>query len=243
MNEPPYGVVYVTTGRLKGRIMYYDDNELSKAICYAGHPLDFPGCYNIPRRYLREPLVDDLLSRMTKISQKLSKVSIDGEWLVDPEDIHELWCEKYLIANVLFERRNSGKIEHQSGHMTIFLCHSSSDKGVVRQINDDLRQRGVKTWLDENNIRVGDSIVGKISDALKEAKFLAVFLSRASVQSLWTRKEWQSFLARQLSGKEVIILPILLEECEIPEILADLKYADFTKSYSEGLAELSAALR
>jgi len=237
-----YGPVYVTKGPLKGRVMYYDDYERRTAICYAGHPLDFPGYYTVPRLSLREPLIEDLLTRREAISRTLCDLAIEGNWLVEPADLHELWSEKALINDLLYERRMLGEMEQVVGDKTVFLCHSSADKGFVRMVNDDLRRLGATTWLDENNIKVGDSIVGKISDGLKESQFMAVFLSPESVKSLWMTREWQSFLSRQLTGSTITILPVLVNSCEIPAILADLKYANFIESYHDGLKELRAAL-
>jgi hypothetical protein len=91
-------------------------------------------------------------------------------------------------------------------------------------VNDGLRRLGINTWLDENIIRVGDSIIGSITDGLRASQVMAVFLSPAAVNSIWARREWQSFLARQLRGDTITILPILLEKCQIPEILTDIKY-------------------
>jgi hypothetical protein len=242
-HEVGYGAVYVAQGRFRGRIMYYDDDATSRtAICYAGHPVDFVGSYDVPLRFLQEPLIDDLLSRREAIWRAVTKPALENDWSVNPAEIHSLWSEKSLIDDVLYERRMLGEMEQVSIEKTIFLCHSSSDKGFVRMVNDDLRRLGATTWLDENNIKVGDSLVGKISDGLKAAQFMAVFLSPESVKSIWTRKEWQSFLSRQLAGSAITILPVLVEKCEIPAILADLKYANFTESYHDGLKELRSAL-
>ena len=108
---------------------------------------------------------------------------------------------------------------------------------------DDLKHLGVNCWLDENKIRVGDSLVAKISDGLKTSHTLILFLSKKSIVSLWTQKEWQSFLSRQLSEGTIRILPVLLEECELPAILADIKYADFRESYNEGFKQIYDSLK
>jgi hypothetical protein len=109
-------------------------------------------------------------------------------------------------------------------------------------VHDDLTNLGVSCWLDENKIKVGDSIVSKIDEALGSSKTMIAFLSKRAVQSMWAKKEWQSFLSRQLSGGELRILPAVLEECEIPSILADIKYADFRESYYDGFKEIYKAL-
>lgn len=239
MTDLGYGAVYVSGGRFKGHIMYYDDDEGSRtAICYAGHPIDHVGCFGVQPRFLREPSIDDLLQRRDKIWRKLFKYASDDEWPLDPMEIHQLWSEKALIDDILYERRMLAEMKQIATEKTVFLCHSSSDKGFVRMVNDDLVRLGAQTWIDENNVVVGDSIVGKIEEGLKSCQFMAVFLSPESVKSMWTKREWQSFLARQLSGSLITVLPVLVKECEIPSILSDLKYANFTKSYHDGLKDL-----
>jgi hypothetical protein len=102
---------------------------------------------------------------------------------------------------------------------------------------------GVNCWLDENKIKVGDSIVSKISEGLSNSQTMLLFLSKRSVASQWAKKEWQSFLARQLSGNTLKILPVMLEDCSIPEIIADIKYADFRDGYYEGFKQIHDALK
>jgi TIR domain len=243
-NELEYGAVFVFQGRHKGRVLYYDDDGAPRtAICYVGHPIDFVGTHNIPIRFLRVPTIDDLLKRHEEIGRQLAKFAIDDEWDISPDNIHSLWSEKSLINDILYERRMFGKFTQLSERSVIFLCHSSSDKGAVRMVHDDLRRLGQECWLDENKIKVGDSIVSRISDGLVEAHTMIAFLSPSSVESIWARKEWQSFLARQLSGSKLKILPVLLKDCKIPAILSDLKYADFRESYYEGFTEIYNALK
>ena len=244
MDDLDYGPVFVSRGRHKGRILYYDDNETQKtAICYVGHPIDFVGTYNVPMRFLREPTIDELMKRREELWRELTDYALENEWHVSPSEIHELWAEKSLIIDTLYERRMFGEFGKLNADSEIFLCHSSSDKGWVRMIHDELKNLGVSCWLDENKIKVGDSIVSKINEGLGTSKIMIAFLSKHAVQSMWAKKEWQSFLSRQLSGNELKILPALLEDCAVPEILADLKYADFRKGYYKGLNEVHKALK
>lgn len=246
MSDLDYGPVFVFRGRHKGRVLYYDDDFTERtAICYAGHPMDFVGTYDIPRRFLREPTVNDLVERSNRIHQLLSFAAIDRKEkeTLKTWQIHSLWSERSMIENVLFERRMFGELEPLSNNQAVFLCHCSNDKGLVRMVNDDLKHLGLDPWLDENVIKVGDSIVDEISRGLNTSTVMIVFLSPAAVKSLWAKKEWQAFLSRQLSGNQVKVLPALLEECEIPAVLKDIKYANFTESYYDGLREIHSALR
>ena len=45
---------------------------------------------------------------------------------------------------------------------SIFLSHNSVDKPFVRKLANDLRRRGHYAWVDEAEIKVGDSLIDKI---------------------------------------------------------------------------------
>jgi hypothetical protein len=241
MDDLDYGPVFVFGGRHKGRVLYYETDKT--AICYVGHPVDFVGTYDVPMRFLRAPTIDELLKRRDELWRKLTNYPIKRTWDVSPSEIYELWAEKSLVADTLFDRRMFGEFGKLDNGSEVFLCHSSIDKGRVRMVHDDLKHLGVDCWLDENVIQVGDSIVSKITEGLSSSKTMIAFLSPEAVQSMWAKKEWQSFLSRQLSGSNVRILPAILERCDVPSILADIKYADFTESYYSGFKEIYKALK
>jgi len=125
----------------------------------------------------------------------------------------------------------------------LFLCHATEDKPFVDKLAVDLDQRAMFAWYDKREIMVGDSIVEKINNGLTASDFLIAVLSPRSVSKPWVVREMSSSLMRQLGNKSIRILPLLIEACDIPPLLADLKYADFRSSYESGLAELVAAIR
>lgn len=111
---------------------------------------------------------------------------------------------------------------------SVFLCHSNEDKFFVRKLADALRQHGVRVWLDEAELLVGDSLLERISAAIEEMDFLAVVLSHNSVGSTWVQQELKLAMTKELKAHKVVVLPILLERVQIPAYLADKLYADFT---------------
>jgi hypothetical protein len=119
-----------------------------------------------------------------------------------------------------------------------FLSHSSRDKPFIRQLASDLAKEGIDTWLDEHRILVGDSITEKIGQGLAQSDFFVVALSENSVGSAWVQKELSGALLREVERRKVTVLPIKLSECNVPEMLKDKKYADFSRSYKEGLQDL-----
>jgi hypothetical protein len=243
MSDLEYGPVYVLGGRHKGCVLYYDDDHTPKtAICYVGHPLSFCGSYDVQMRFLREPTIDDLLKRREELWSLLGRLARTRFQDIGLSELHALWAEKSLVDDTLIDRRMFGELGQLEGQ-AVFLCHASVDKGMVRMVHDDLMHLGVNCWLDENKIKVGDSIVSTISDGLVSSQTMIVFLSPKSLESMWMRKEWQSFLARQLSKHTIKILPVVLEDCDVPSILSDIKYADFRESYYDGFKQIYNALK
>lgn len=110
---------------------------------------------------------------------------------------------------------------------TLFISHSSKDKFFVRNLAEKLVSEGVKVWIDEAEIKVGDSLLQKISEGIKDSDYLVIVLSQSSVNSNWVQKELQMAMTKEMMGNR-IILPILIESCEIPIFLNDKLYADFT---------------
>ena len=109
----------------------------------------------------------------------------------------------------------------------VFVCHATEDKPSARRLATHIRQAGADVWLDEWEIKVGDSIVEKINAGISGATHLLLLLSATSVQKPWVRRELSSALMRQLSSNSVRVLPVLLDTCEVPALLSDIRYADF----------------
>lgn len=124
-----------------------------------------------------------------------------------------------------------------------FLSHSSTDKAFIRQLAADLTANGISVWLDEQRIRVGDSIPEKIAQGLAESDYFLIGMSQKSSGSAWVQKELNNALMTEVQRRKVHIMPLKLDDTPMPLIIGDKKYADFSKSYKAGLDELLTALK
>lgn len=120
---------------------------------------------------------------------------------------------------------------------SIFLSHSSKDKAFVRKLADDLRKHGHFAWVDEAEIKIGDSLIEKIGEGIENTQYLGVVISSNSIKSEWVTREVRIALNQEINEKKVKVLPILIENVQMPAFLLDKKYADFTSedNYEESL--------
>ena len=126
----------------------------------------------------------------------------------------------------------------------IFLSHTSDDKPFVRKLAGDLRRYNHTVWIDEAEINIGDSLISKIREGLDSVDFVAVVLSKKSIESPWVQKEIEIASTREIDEKKVVVLPLLIEDVELPGFLKGKFYGDFSDSnkYDEKLAVLLRSL-
>jgi hypothetical protein len=124
----------------------------------------------------------------------------------------------------------------------VFISYSREDYETAKRLYDDLEDAGVKPWMDQEDLLVGQKWKEGVRQAIKESDyFLAVISSKAIEKTGY----YQTELSRALKELEeqppdkIYILPVRVDEC-IPkhEMLRDLNWADLFPSYDNGLAKL-----
>ena len=126
--------------------------------------------------------------------------------------------------------------------MPIFISYSHADESFVGKLALNLVKHDAHVWVDTWELNVGDSILNRVQEAIQASSALLIVLSKASVASEWCRKELNAGLMRELDEKKVIVLPVLVEDCEIPVFLREKMYADFRKNFKTGLKALVEAV-
>lgn len=87
----------------------------------------------------------------------------------------------------------------------IFISHASEDKDFVRPLAEILSARGLRIWLGEVNLTVGDSLNRKIEAALSRSRFGVVVISPSFLRKEWPRRELDGLTAREHGGSKVIL--------------------------------------
>src|SRR5271165_2337224 len=84
--------------------------------------------------------------------------------------------------------------------MKVFLSHSTKDKQFVQALAAELETEKIEPWLCEVDIEFGENFVAKIEEGLGDADLAVLFWSPEAARSDWTRLEWTSVPAREITG-------------------------------------------
>jgi hypothetical protein len=126
----------------------------------------------------------------------------------------------------------------------VFLCHSSADKPKVRELYARLVDDGFAPWLDEKDLRPGESWRDAIRAAVRAADFILVCLSDRSMTTKgYVHKEIKQALdvADEQPEGRIFVIPLRLEHCRVPQRLDHLHWVDLFAE--DGYARLSSTLR
>ncbi len=155
----------------------------------------------------------------------------------------------------MFIRRHNNNIQKDNGNVQeessqsavsvkVFLCHSSKDKPKVRQYYDRLRiEKGIDPWLDVEKLLPGVDWDLEIRSAVKSSDVVLVFLSKYSINKEgYVQKEIKQALdvADEKPDGTIFIIPLRLEDCDVPERLKRWHWLDLFEddSYNKLLASL-----
>lgn len=127
----------------------------------------------------------------------------------------------------------------------VFISHASEDKDrFVVDFARRLRENGVDAWLDQWEMKPGDSLVDKIfEEGLKQARAVIVVLSKVSVLKPWVREELNASMVNRIS-RGTKLIPVVIDECDVPESLRSTVWqrVDDINDYGQSLQRILSAI-
>jgi hypothetical protein len=135
------------------------------------------------------------------------------------------------------DRSVQGRVQRKPD---LFLSHSARDKDFVWQLAEDLGFCEVDVWLDQWELRPGESLHDVIGHALSTSRFVAVVIGPNFTDSRWAGDEMKQALARERRERTTVVVPILAADALPPVFLEDKLYVDLRKNYHAGLVRLAA---
>lgn len=112
----------------------------------------------------------------------------------------------------------------------------------VRRLAQRLSDEGFPVWLDEHELKAGDRLAETIAEVLSQCRVVLVVVSKASRRSRWLSYELSLATERMVAGK-CRVIPVVIGDVEPPRSVRDVLYADFRRSFRDGLSSIVTALK
>src|SRR5262249_50551306 len=108
----------------------------------------------------------------------------------------------------------------------VFLSHNSNQKPWVHVLAQRLRNANFSVSFDEDSIHFGEDISAALESGIRRSRRILLVLSKEALASRWVAFELSMSLCRDPAAATRVIIPVLLENCELPLSIARLKYVD-----------------
>ena len=134
-------------------------------------------------------------------------------------------------------------------NIDLFLSHNSADKPwterLARAVEADRSGPPLKVFFDTWDVPYGGDIPAELEQGLQNSRYVGLVLSPESLASDWVTLERSTAIHRDPGARQRSLIPLLLRTCEVPDMLARLKYIDFRREqdFDAGLQALVAILR
>ena len=122
----------------------------------------------------------------------------------------------------------------------IAISFAGKDRSYAEALADVLGNRGVHVFYDkyEKAVLWGKDLYTHLSDLYQnKARYCVMFFSQHYIAKIWTKHELRAAQARALNENREYILPIRLDNSEIPGILKTTAYLNWHEETSESVAE------
>ena len=115
--------------------------------------------------------------------------------------------------------------------LRVFLCHASEDKPAVRDLYKRLcAEDWLQPWLDEEELLPGQDWNLEIEKAVEATDAVIVCVSKTSTEKEgYVQRELRKVLQIALNKLEgaIFVIPVRLDECELPRQVRDRQALDF----------------
>jgi hypothetical protein len=147
-----------------------------------------------------------------------------------------------------FERGADGELRFTPPSAPrVFIAYVQEDLAAAERLSRDLRAIGCDPWLDRERLVPGQNWPRAIELAIEVSDFFIPLFSRRSVIK---RSQFQSELryaldcARRVPLDEPFVIPVRLDDCRVPNRVANvIQYVDLFPDWEQGMGELAAAMR
>ncbi|MFD2114026.1 toll/interleukin-1 receptor domain-containing protein [Thiorhodococcus fuscus] len=120
----------------------------------------------------------------------------------------------------------------------VFILYSEEDLDFVSKLYKALKVTPYRILWDRKEIKVGDNIMETLERILNESDDVIFVVSKHSAESDESKMSLEK--ARNQNKR---ILPVLIDDSELPEEIQEIMFADFRESFDDGYFSLRDALK
>jgi hypothetical protein len=128
----------------------------------------------------------------------------------------------------------------------VFISYAREDLDTAKKLYADLEQQGFEPWLDEKNLLAGQNWREFIPHEIEKSAYVLLLLSDRAIQKRGFVQAEQNLaleIAKEFPGFDIFVIPVRLNDCEIPFRLKDINFTDLFPNYENGLNKIITALR
>jgi phage FluMu protein Com len=140
-------------------------------------------------------------------------------------------------------QKNRGVTARKPGmEYDIAVSFAGEDRPVVKEYVDALSARDVRVFYDEyeKSELWGEDLYTRLIDVYKnKARYCVIFISRHYAEKLWTNHERKAAQARAFRDNKTYILPVKLDDTQLPGIHETVGYIDLREASLDELVQLT----
>lgn len=123
-----------------------------------------------------------------------------------------------------------------------FISYNKADKDVAREVALFLTSENINVWFDEWEVSAGDSIIEQIDKGLSDCTHFIIIWSKNASISNWVREELESILSNAIKSGKPKILPVVLNETPLPQIISHIRYIRYHGGKEQDRSEIVRAV-
>lgn len=126
--------------------------------------------------------------------------------------------------------------------LLVFISHASEDNSAAKRLTKRLKDDGFAPWLDLERLLPGQDWNLEIEKAMRESEAILLCFSKESVaKESYIQKEYKRAMRIQEEKPEgtIFVIPVRLDECELPFYLRDIQWVDYPDDYDRLVAALN----
>lgn len=124
---------------------------------------------------------------------------------------------------------------------SVFISYARQDTEVARNLAEKLQAAGVGVWWDAH-IKLGENWAETIEAQLRSADYILILVTTAALQSKQVMANASPRAVREYGDRDVTVVPVLLEDVDMPPSLSGIQYLDFRDNQDRAVDALVSRL-